>query len=103
VVPGGLSGTADRVGAAVNGTISLDAPAGYRLLDMNLPSNKPVPYVNQALTLTFTANGATLTTSTTTSDASGAWAVTNPASQSADHVTITDSHGNSTTIALPTT
>jgi neutral ceramidase len=103
VIPGGLTGTANRSGAAVNGTILLDGSKGYRLLDMNLPSNKPVPYVNQALTLTFTANNVTITTSTTTSDSSGSWAVTNPASQSADHVTITDSHGNATTVALPPT
>jgi neutral ceramidase len=103
VVPGGLSGTATRVAAAVSGTIALDAPKGYRLLDMSAPSNRPVPYANQALTLAFTANGQTLTTSTCTSDASGAWAVNNPISQSADHVTITDAHGNSVTLALPPT
>jgi neutral ceramidase len=103
VIPGGLTGTADRTGPAVSGVIFLDGSKGYRLLDMSLPSNKPVPYANQALTLAFTAAGTTLTTSTVTSDASGAWAVTNPVSQSADHVTITDAHGNSTTVALPPT
>lgn len=103
VVPGGLGATADRVAGAVSGTIALDAPKGYRLLDMSAPSNRPVPYANQALTLTFTATGQTLTTSTTTSDAAGKWAVNNPASQSADHVTITDAHGNAVTVALPAT
>jgi hypothetical protein len=103
VVPGGLGGSADRVGSAVSGTITLDAPKGWRLLDMSLPSNRPVPYANQALTLVFTSGGIQVATGTATSDATGQWALTNPATQNADHVTLTDAHGNSVTLALPPT
>jgi hypothetical protein len=103
VVPGGLGGSADRTGQNVTGTITLDAPKGYRLLDMNLASNRPVPYGSQMLSLTFTSGSTTLVTGTTTSDASGNWAYSHPLTQSADHVTVTDQHGNSITLALPPT
>jgi neutral ceramidase len=104
VVPGGLGGSAERNGSnanTVDGTITLDAPKGYRLLDMSLPSNRPVPYVGQTLSVAFTSGGNPVTSGTATSDATGKWSFTNPLTQNADKVTITDSHGNSVSFSLP--
>ncbi|MCE9572143.1 MAG: hypothetical protein K8W52_03195, partial [Deltaproteobacteria bacterium] len=77
------------------------APKGYRLLSMTTPSNQPVAYGNQMLTLSFLMGTQTVASSTVTTDASGNWMVNNPLSQSADKVRVTDAYGNSIEFALP--
>ncbi len=101
VVAGGLTGTATRKGPIVSGTVALSAPKGYRLLSMTAPSNQPVAYGTQLLSLTFLAGTTTVATSTVTTDASGAWLVNNPLSQTGDRVRVTDAYGNSIELALP--
>lgn len=98
VVPGGLEATATRA-AQITATVSWHAPKGWRLMDMALPSNQPVPVRGQAVTVALLdAGNAQLSTASATTDVSGAVSVANNAS--ATQVRITDRFGNVATAPI---
>jgi neutral ceramidase len=99
VVAGGLATTAARAGT-VNVTVKWSAPKGWRLMDMTMMSNQPVPVRSQQVTVEL-LNGANavLASSTPTTDANGNAAVADNAG--ATQVRITDRFGNVQTIPLP--
>jgi neutral ceramidase len=101
VVPGGLTGTATRSGPLVSGVATLTAPKGYRLMSMTSPSNAPVPYGGQQLTLTFLSGTSTVASAIVTTDSTGNWMVNSPQSQAGDKVRVTDAYGNAVELALP--
>ena len=75
------------------------APIGWRLMDMSLKSNQPVPVRNQMVNIEL-YNGPTLLTGAfKTTDANGVASVTN--NMSADRVKVTDRFGNTTTFPFP--
>jgi neutral ceramidase len=95
VVAGGVEATATR-GSAIAVTVTWHAQKGFRLMDMNLPSNQPVPVRSQQVTVALLdAGGTQLSSSAQTTDASGAVSVANNAS--ATQVKVTDRFGNSVT------
>jgi neutral ceramidase len=95
VVAGGVEATATR-GSSIAVTVSWHAPKGFRLMDMNLPSNQPVPVRSQQVTVALLdASGAQLSSSAQTTDANGAVSVGSNAS--ATQVKVTDRFGNSVT------
>jgi hypothetical protein len=52
-------------------TVALNAPQGYRLMDLELPSNRPVPLRNAALRVVLTHAPSPDTVLTLTTDALG--------------------------------
>ena len=99
VVAGGLVPTAVRSGT-INVTATWFAPKGWRLMDMNLMSNQPVPIRTQQITVDLLDGSNTvLATSQPTTDANGAVSVANNAL--ATQVRVTDRFGNVATVALP--
>ena len=106
VVAGGLEATA--AATTVNGTsitVSIEAPLGWRALDDVLPSNRPVPVRNQAVTVTFlAADGTTvLATETGTTDGDGTVVVDGGnAATNALSVSVVDSFGNTANAPIPT-
>jgi hypothetical protein len=101
VVPGGLVTTAMRPdGVNLKATASWQAPKGWRLLDMNLPSNLPVPIRGQQVTVTYLGTGAaTAPTATATTDTNGDFMVADNAA--ATSISVTDRFGNVGMVALP--
>lgn len=100
VVPGGVAATAARGGGAIQIGVAWSAPQGWRLMDMSLPSNAPVPVRSQAATVELLdGSGATLATAQVTTDANGSASVADSAS--AAQVRVTDRFGNAGTAALP--
>lgn len=101
VVAGGavLSG-ASRSGGMAKATIAWHAPKGWRLMDMSVRSNQPVPVRSQQVTVDLlTAADLVVGTGSATTDAAGQASITdNPA---ATKIRITDRFGNSATAALP--
>jgi neutral ceramidase len=98
VVAGGLEATATRA-SSIAVTVSWHAQKGFRLMDMNLPSNQPVPVRSQQVTVALLdASNAQLSSSAQTTDASGAVSVANNAS--ATQVKVTDRFGNSVTTPI---
>lgn len=100
VVPGGLAlAGVVQAGGAVRATVVLDAPQGWRLLDLALPSNRPVPLRVQPVTFELLdPGGAVLSSATVLTDDSGAAQV--PFLAGAGTVRITDRFGNQATAAL---
>jgi hypothetical protein len=98
VVPGGLEVTATR-GTDITATVSLHARTGWRLMDMDLPSNQPVPVRDQPVTVVLLDDAnAQLSSSSATTDSNGNVAVTNNAA--AKSISITDRFGNVATATL---
>ncbi len=102
VTAANLGVTATRAGSVFTATVTLDAPKGYRLLDMSAPSNQPVPVRGGTfhVSLALGAGGpvemdvAIATDGTLAIDAAGdADAVTS--------ITVTDPWGNAKTISAP--
>ncbi|HTR51719.1 MAG TPA: neutral/alkaline non-lysosomal ceramidase N-terminal domain-containing protein [Kofleriaceae bacterium] len=99
VVPGGLGATATRGSGTIAVAPTWFAPKGWRLLDMNLNSNQPVPVRDQAITVTLLGTGGTtLSTSTPTSDDNGNVTVTDD--PSAVMAKVTDRFGNTITVTI---
>jgi hypothetical protein len=101
VVAGGLvlDGAA-RTGGAIRATVQLHAPEGWRLLDLALPSNQPVPVRGQEVAVALLdAGGAVLSSVPRMTDGSGVAQV--PDNVAARSVRITDRFGNGATAALP--
>ncbi|MDQ3340739.1 MAG: hypothetical protein M4D80_36740, partial [Myxococcota bacterium] len=100
VVPGGVAaGTIQRTGGNVRVPAQWHAPKGWRLMDMSLRSNQPVPIRSQTVTLTL-RNGATaLSSEVVTTDAMGIASVADILA--ATSVQITDRFGNTFTTPIP--
>jgi neutral ceramidase len=101
VVAGGVSATVTRTGGNIHIVASWSAPKGWRLMDMSMNSNQPVPIRSQAITVQLMSAGGTNLGSlvSTTSDANGNVVVTD--NSSATSAVVTDRFGNSQTITLP--
>ena len=102
-VMGGEPGTADavtaaRAGSAIHSVVRMHAPKGWRLLDMNLMSNQPIPLRNQQVTVEVRAGLQVLSTTTATVDANGGIDVLDNAQ--ATNVRVIDRFGNSATVNL---
>lgn len=90
-----------RNGASFESNIAIHAPKGYRLLDMDLPSNAPVPLRSGTFEVSLQTSGAPLNFSGVTTNAQGLLSV--DAGGQADDVvsiTVTDAFGNTGTRAL---
>jgi hypothetical protein len=101
VVPGGLAlESVARAGGTIQAGVRLHAPKGWRLLDLGLASNQPVPVRNQQVTLVLRDGaGATLSTAQVTADGNGVAQV--PDNAAARSVLITDRFGNQATASIP--
>ncbi|HEY5925251.1 MAG TPA: hypothetical protein VIV11_26390, partial [Kofleriaceae bacterium] len=51
VVQGGVTALASRMGSNIQATVRLHAPKGWRLMDMGLMSNQPIPLRNQQISV----------------------------------------------------
>lgn len=99
VVPGGLVATAKRTGGAIDVTVDWSAPRGWRLMDMDLPSNQPVPVRNQAVTVVmYDAGGSKVSTVTAPTDNDGGLGLGN--NLNAITVQVTDRFGNTATAPI---
>jgi hypothetical protein len=98
VVEGGVSPTASR-STTVDVHVRWSAPKGWRLMDMAMMSNQPVPVRSASVKVELldAGNGVVGTTNTTT-DASGDVSVTNVGT--ATQVRVTDAFGNIGTSAI---
>ena len=96
VVAGGVVISPARTAGTIKTQVAWHAPKGWRLMDMSLDSNQPVPVRSQAVTVELLgSSGVSLSTQTATTDAAGYVAVPDNAAASA--VKITDRFGNSAT------
>jgi neutral ceramidase len=93
VVPAALEVRATLASGEVQLAVSLHAPQGYRLMDLELASNGPIPLRSQALEVTLIhASGPDSNMSVMTTDAG---VVTIPASMEAPvEIRVRDAHGN---------
>jgi neutral ceramidase len=99
VVAGGLAATASRVSTNIRTVVRWHAPKGWRLMDMSLQSNQPIPVRNQNVTIELLQNNLVLASFTDVpTDANGAVDVTNNAL--ADQVRVTDRFSNVTVVNL---
>jgi len=99
VVAGGESLLAMRTGGNIQTTVRWHAPKGWRLLDMALMSNQPVPVRSQSVTLELlNASDAVLSSANATTDAQGVVSV--PDNAAATKVRVTDRFGNVATQSL---
>ncbi len=100
VVPGGVALAVARTAGTIRTTVSWHAPKGWRLMDMQRPSNQPVPVRSQTVTVTLlNGAGVALTSEVVQSDANGVATVTD--NGLAAMVRITDRFGNVATTAIP--
>lgn len=100
VVAGGL-GTAVpmRMAGTVRVQVTWHAPKGWRLMDMSLRSNQPIPVRAQQVTLELlNAASAVVGTATVTTDASGYGQIADNAA--ATQLRVTDRFGNQQTLPL---
>jgi hypothetical protein len=98
VYGGGLTVTASRAGATIHSVVKMDAPKGWRLLDMSLMSNQPIPLRNQQVTVEVRDGLQVKSTTTASTDASGGIDVVDDAQ--ATNVRVIDRFGNSATVNL---
>src|SRR6185369_1861857 len=93
VVTGGANVIAARVGTNIQATLRYDAPKGWRLMDMNLMSNRPIPVRNTQTTVELLdGSDNVLGSSSQVTDGNGIVSVANNAS--AVKVRVTDPFGN---------
>lgn len=89
-----------RGGGSITGRLALHAPLGWRLLDLALPSNQPVPVRTQPITVELVdASGTVVATRSGSTDAAGAFSVADATAATDIHVI--DRHGNAARAALP--
>jgi hypothetical protein len=98
VYGGGLTVAASRTGSAIHSVVKMDAPQGWRLLDMNLMSNQPIPLRDQQVTVEVRDGLQVKSTTTATTDASGGIDVLDD--PQATNVRVIDRFGNSATVNL---
>lgn len=98
IVGGGVNASAMRVGNSIRTTVRWHAPKGWRLLDMSLKSNQPIPVRNQQVTIELRGTAGTISTTTANTDASGVIDVLDNAL--ATTVRVTDRFGNNVDVNL---
>jgi neutral ceramidase len=101
VVAGGLElAGVTRTGGVVKAQVTWNAPKGWRLMDLQLASNQPVPVRSQPVQVTLLDGvGGTVASMQVTSDANGNAQV--PEVAGARNLRIADRFGNSSTVAIP--
>lgn len=101
VVQGGVAiGAVTRTGGNVRVPVTWHAPQGWRLMDMALMSNQPIPVRSKTVTVTLrNSAGVALASTTPMTDANGIATVPDVATSAM--VQITDPYGNTTTTAIP--
>ncbi len=93
VVPGGANAAISSVvGTVVNAQLHWEAPRGWRAMDMNLPSNRPVPVRSQAVTVRCYDGLALVATLATSTDTNGNLTVDPGATIT--RIEIDDAYGN---------
>ena len=98
VVPGGLQVSAARA-TTINLGVRWYAPKGWRLMDMNLMSNQPVPVRSQSVTVTLLdASNTVKSTQIVSTDANGNVSV--PDVSGATQAKVLDASGNSLTVSI---
>ncbi len=101
VTPAALTVAASQAAATLSGTLTLHAPKGYRLLDMNSPSNQPVPVQGGQVSVTLTLDsGPPVPLNDVQIAADGSFSVPVPKGRAVTNVQITDRFGNQGSIAL---
>lgn len=99
VVPAPLDVTVARDAGTVTVTTALNAPRGYRLMDLELPSNRPVPLRDAALHIVLTHATGPDTTMDLTTDAQGRVTFPEPATPIVTvHVTDPNDNEGETTL-----
>ncbi len=100
VVPGGLAaGTPMRTGGNVRVAVNWHAPKGWRLMDMSLRSNQPVPVTSQNVTLELLApGGAVIGTANVVTDGNGIAQIAD--NVAATQLRVVDRFGNTQTLTL---
>lgn len=99
VVPGGLDVTATRANGNIAIGVRWHAPKGWRLLDMSLMSNQPVPVRDQQVRVEVRgAANAVLSSTTPTTSGTGAVTVSDPAGSQS--VRVVDRFGNEAVVSL---
>jgi hypothetical protein len=94
VVAGGLTAAAKRT-TTIDTTVTWYAPKGFRLMDMSLMSNQPVPVRSQNVTVAlYDVANTQLSSTSVATDANGKVSVGNNAAATSVHVT--DRFGNTT-------
>jgi hypothetical protein len=101
VVPATLGVSASRQGDVITAQVAIHAPSGYRLLDMDLPSNQPVPVRAGRFTVELQDSGGAWTSYQVDIDNAGALSV-NAGAGAADvvQVRVIDPYGNDGTSGL---
>jgi len=101
VIAGGLAiGQVQRTGGNLRATATWHAPKGWRLMDMSLMSNQPVPVRSQQVTVVLLGTGGVvLGTSQVNTDGSGVAQVGD--NVAAVQIRITDRFGNQSTTTIP--
>jgi hypothetical protein len=90
---GGLIVSAARSGASITAVVDLSAPSGWRLLDLDGPSNQPVPLGGAMVTVELLdGGGAVLAGASATTSPTGSLTV--PTVAGAAQLRVTDLHGN---------
>lgn len=101
VIPGGvaLSGV-QRTNNTIRANVAWHAPKGWRLMDMNLRSNQPVPVRSQTVTVTLrNLSGISVFSDAVTTDAMGTASV--PDNAAAVTIQIGDRFGNAASASIP--
>lgn len=101
VVAGGVMlSSPSRSGGAVRTVVNWYAPKGWRLMDMSINSNMPVPLRSQRVTAELlSAADAVLVTQASSTDANGGIQVADNAA--AVRIRVTDRYGNTVTTPIP--
>jgi hypothetical protein len=89
--------TPNEGAGTVTVTVALNAPQGYRLMDLELPSNRAVPLRGAALSIVLTHATGPNTELALVTDAQGQVTFTAPAEPIVS-TTVTDPHGNQGTL-----
>jgi neutral ceramidase len=98
VVAGGVTVMATRMGGNIRTTVRYHAPKGWRLMDMLLMSNQPVPLRSQVVNVEVRNGSTVLNTMSLTTDPNGV--VTVPDNAAANNVQVSDRFGNTANVAL---
>jgi neutral ceramidase len=98
VVPGGVTASAMRMSNTIRTSVRWHAPKGWRLLDMGLKSNQPIPLRSQQVTIELRGTSGSISTTTASTDANGAIDVLDNAL--ATTVRVTDRFGNTVDVNL---
>jgi hypothetical protein len=99
VVAGGVELLEVTRAANIRAKVTWHAAKGWRFMDDNLPSNRPVPVRSQAVTVALLDGNAVLSSTSEQTDADGF--VTVPNNGAAGTLRVTDRFGNVTSLALP--